>query len=515
MSFYTIAKTAFLCIIILSFLSIQALAGVKAWYTTSTLKVMRDAKPQHTSKYKLYAAKNEVEACQLVLLSNKPVRGIKIQVSDLKHNHGKGTLKAKLFRMEYVPLTDKNIPYPDPLPPLTGSIDLQPNQAQPIWISIRVPKDAVRGLYKGEAIIEANGVKTSYPLSVSVWNFALPDTPSSATAFGIIPSFIARTHGIADNSAELAGLTSRYYEMLLDHKVSPYNIPVDLMSKEAEKYLNDPRMSSYSIPYSDSDEELVKTADRLRAGGWLSKGYYYPIDEPVTPEAYEKFKAIISRLKRLVPDYKMVTPFFRHPAIEGQDAFTQMTGSVNIWCPTSNIFDTEPRMEPYMAERREAGDTTWWYVCWLPHEPYNNFLVDMSAMSHRVLLWQQRRLGMQGLLYWSTTYWNANTGCVDPWTNMMTVADLSPTVFGDGSLLYPGKKVGIDGPVSSCRLEMIREGLEDFDYFTIADKVLGPEVTQSYVTQIAHTLTNFERDPKKLEKVRKELGTAIERAIKQ
>ena len=225
---------------------------------------------------------------------------------------------------------------------------------------------------------------------------------------------------------------------------------------------------------------------KLLTGSELEDGFqrvtYYPIDEPVTPEAYEKFKAIISRLKRLVPDYKMVTPFFRHPAIEGQDAFTQMTGSVNIWCPTSNIFDTAPRMEPYMAERRKAGDTTWWYVCWLPHEPYNNFLVDMSAMSHRVLLWQQRRLGMQGLLYWCTTYWNANTGCVDPWTNMMTVADLSPNcLWGRIGFYTPAKKSELMGPVSSFRLEMIREGLEDFDYFTISDKVLGPEVTQSYV----------------------------------
>lgn len=515
MSVSSILKSTPLYIVIICLLCVQASGEIRAWYTTGTLKVMKNALPQRTSKWKLYAARNEVEACQLVLLSDKPINGVKIRVSSLTHSKGKGALAAKLFKPEYVPLTDRNIPYPDPLPPLMGPIDLQANQAQPVWISIRVPKDAVRGLYSGEVIVDAKGIKTSYQISVGVWNFTLPDTPSSATAFGIIPAFIARTHGVADNSAELAGLTSRYYEMLLDHKISPYSIPVDLMSKEAVKYLDDPRMSSYCIPYVDDDEQMRQTADRLKAGGWFKKGYYYPIDEPVNQGAYEKFTGIIKRLMRIVPDYRIVTPFFRHPSIEGQDAFSQMTGSVNIWCPTSNFFDTEPRTEPYMAERRKAGDTTWWYVCWLPHEPYNNFLVDMPAISHRVLLWQQKRLGMQGLLYWSTTYWNIATGCVDPWTNMMTVADLSRTVFGDGSLLYPGKKVGIDGPVSSIRLEMIRDGLEDFDYFTIADTVLGQEVTQGFVTRIAHTLTNFDRDPSKLESVRKELGTAIERASKR
>ena len=80
--------------------------------------------------------------------------------------------------------------------------------------------------------------------------------------------------------------------------------------------------------------------------------------------------------------------------------------------------------------------------------------------------------------------------------------------------MYPGKKVGIDGPVSSLRLEMVRKGLEDFDYLTIADKVLGPEVTMTYITRITRTLTDYEKDPSKLESVRKELGTAIERAIR-
>lgn len=500
-----------ICILLVASLSVQVSGSVKAWYTPSTFKVMRDAKLKRTSKWKLYAAKNEVEACQLVLLSSKPVDGVRVYVSDLEHTQGNGTLSAKLFKVEYVPITEKNIPYPDPLPPLMGTINLQANQAQPVWISIRVPKDAARGLYTGEAIVEVAGVKTSYPLSIGVWNFALPDTPSSDTAFGIYPTSIARAHGVKDNSPELAGLVAKYYEMLLDHRVSAYNIPVDLMSKDAEKYLNDPRMTSFCIPYPDDDTQMQQTAAKLRAGGWFKKGYYYPIDEPFTQDSFTKFTEIINRLKRVVPDYRITTPFYRHPDFGNKDAYEQMTGSVNIWCPNSNFFDIEPKTNAYLTERRKAGEKTWWYVCCGPGDPYNNYFITMSAVSHRLLMWQQKRFGIQGLLYWSTTYWES---CIEPWSNMMTVPDINKNIFGDGSLMYPGKKVGIDGPVSSLRLEMVREGLEDFDYLTIADKVLGPEVTMTYITRIARSLTDYEKDPSKLESVRKELGTAIERANK-
>ena len=51
---------------------------------------------------------------------------------------------------------------------------------------------------------------------------------------------------------------------------------------------------------------------------------------------------------------------------------------------------------------------------------------------------------------------------------------LEPRKCGDGMLLYPGNKVGIDGPVGSLRLEVFRDGLEDFDYLALADQRLGP-----------------------------------------
>ena len=73
----------------------------------------------------------------------------------------------------------------------------------------------------------------------------------------------------------------------------------------------------------------------------------------------------------------------------------------------------------------------------------------------------------------------------------------------------------IDGPVSSQRLEVIRDGIEDFEYLTLADPRLGQKAAKAYVARIARTLTDYEQDPTKLEKARRELGAELEKATRK
>ena len=184
-----------------------------------------------------------------------------------------------------------------------------------------------------------------------------------------------------------------------------------------------------------------------------------------------------------------MVPFFRRPDWDGRiTAFDLMANRVNIWCPNTPHFDADATVRPSMTARHVLGDRLWWYVCCGPGEPYNNFFVTMPAMSHRVLFWQQKRENIEGLLYWETAWWNM-ANVKDPWTDMATVKEINKNIRGDGSLFYPGKTVGVDGPVSSQRLEMIRDGLEDFDYLTLADAWLGKKVTRDFVARIAKDMT--------------------------
>ncbi|MGC8642742.1 MAG: glycoside hydrolase domain-containing protein [Isosphaeraceae bacterium] len=485
-------------------------ARLSVWFAPSAAKIPRDARPVPSAlKWDMAAARNETEACQLVVSSNQPCRDVTVTVADFRQKNGSAHLTPALYRVGYVPDIVGHTPYPDPLPPLRP-FDLAAGAAQPVWISVHVPRDAPPGRYATNVTVTAQGQRRTFPLTLQVWNFALPDTPSCTTAFGIDPDSIARQHHVAAGSPAASQLYERYYALLLDHHVSAYTIPADLMSEAAARFLDDPRLTSFVIPYPASDEGLKKLVDRLAGRGWLAKGVFYPIDEPVTKDAYTALEAIGSRLHKLVPSYRWVVPFYRGPDFDQKhSAFDLMAGRVNVWCPNLHYFDQDRRTRPFLAERHRRGEKVWWYVCCGPGEPYNNFFVSMSAMAHRVLFWQQKRERVDGLLYWNTTYWDPRS-TKDPWQSMMTVKDINPNIRGDGSLLYPGTPVGIDGPVSSLRLEVIRDGLEDFDYLTLAEKRLGSEATSKLIARIAPKLTSYETDPLVLEKVRRELGQALE-----
>lgn len=511
-----------LCVILIICLCLPASCDVQAWFAPSATKVMRSEKPSRAVSRELAAARNEVEACQVVLLSDREAKEVRVAVSELRHTRGKGVLRPALNGVAYIPSVDKKTAYPDPLPPY-APIDLKPNEAQPVWVSVRVPKDAEPGTYRGVVKVEAGSQVREMSISVRVWDFALPDTPSCQTAFGLNPGYFLPQHGVEPGTAKAKGLHMKYYEMLLDHKISPYHIPVDLMSDAAVKYLDDPRLTSYMIPYPEKDDDLRKIVQRLIDGGWFEKGYFYPIDEPNSAAAYEQFTKIVERLRRIEPNYRIVTPFFCNPDYDIKlKSYDLMLGKVNIWCPESCLWDNvniwapqkglDDTLGPLMEARRNAGDTVWWYVCCGPGSPYSSFFLDMTAMQHRMLFWQQKMKGVQGLLYWETTYWNAAHGCPDPWETMTTLTHVNPNLMGDGSLLYPGKKVGVDGPISSQRLEVIRDGIEDFEYLTLADQRIGKDASRPYVARLVKSLTEYEADPTKLEAVRRELGAEIEKA---
>jgi len=103
-------------------------------------------------------------------------------------------------------------------------------------------------------------------------------------------------------------------------------------------------------------------------------------------------------------------------------------------------------------------------------------------------------------------------------------------VDGGGSLLYPGSKVGIDGPVSTIRLENITDGLEDYEYFWVlrdlTDKLRHNSALRhtrqgtlalraarrclEVPSSTVETLASFTQDPTEVERVRSDVADAIE-----
>jgi hypothetical protein len=262
------------------------------------------------------------------------------------------------------------------------------------------------------------------------------------------------------------------------------------------------------------------------AAEWKRRGlppevYIYGPDEP-RPTDYPFLRDLYTRLRETVPGFPiMQTIGDRNPEA--------LVGLVDIWCPLSARADSE-----FYQDRLRAGDTLWVYVCCSPKPPFANFFVDQPAVDHRVLFWQAHKLGATGVLYWCACWWAglptpaASDDCFPE-----TPVDLANSntyksykCNGDGLLMYPGANWT---PYSSIRLEVIRDGVEDFEYLGLLAALVekartlppgqrpGEPLLQEaqrlcrVPDSITRTMTDYTKDPQELLDARRRVAETVER----
>ncbi len=480
-------------------------------------KVFRYAalRPLPAEGMALAAAGGECVSAQLVLRAGSDLPQVCVEAGDLRcSDQCIPVTDIQVLEVRYVSVPHtKEKWWPDPLPSHLRPIDLNANQNQPFWIKVSVPRYQTPGKYSGTLLLSGAGhYMYSLPLQITVLPFTLDETPPVRTAFGISAGYLAAHHKREPAFNKKAGedrLYARYYQMLLDHGVSAYDVPFGLMSPQAVPYLRDPRVTSYVIPYTDDRAELLAMRRHLCALGVYGKGIFYPIDEPFSRVSYRTLEQR-SQWVHEVAAGKVCSPFYRGPDFDNtKDLFDYAAKWLDIWCINTGYYG--PKQQQEMEARRAAGGEPWWYVCCGPGKPKANFFVTMPAMRHRMLFWQMFKYHINGLLYWSTTYWNPAI-TKDPWDDMATVKDISPTIYGDGSLLYPGTRVGVNGPVSSQRLECIQAGLQDIQYLRMLQRACGPQAAKRMVDRLVTDMNEYSLDAGELGKVRTEIQEMLVKA---
>ena len=79
----------------------------------------------------------------------------------------------------------------------------------------------------------------------------------------------------------------------------------------------------------------------------------------------------------------------------------------------------------------------------------------------------------------------------------------------EGSLLYPGVDVGVQGFIASMRLKQIREGLEDYEYLRILAQRRSRLAAEKSVRKIARTWRSWDTDATHLMEARDEIARSI------
>lgn len=491
-------------------LALKPMAVEYSFYE-STDKVMEDEPLAAAATHTLRLAKNESEGVQLAFTAAEEGQ-YRISFSGFENQAG-ALLRSEVYREEYIPCENEEAffgRYPDALVPLSDPVlSLKPGQNTVLYIRVWADGDTPAGAYSAcVTLTAADGSSLRIPVQAQIWGFTLPETPSTATAFGA-SAYWAEEYGCD---------YKQLYDMLLEHKISAYDLPYDVLDPRADAYMSDPRVTSFIVPcdnvFTAEGEAYARACfEKLSADPvWAEKAIFYLVDEPKTKEQYEFFLASVARLEELYPGFHMVMPTGLLEFEDGGEVFDVMGMhqlGVDVFCPLTRLFGEGMTMD---WVRRQLPDARyWWYVCCDPREDYCNFQTDMEGIRARLLLWQQYELGIEGLLYWTVTNW----GETDPWESAMSTPSFDTENFGDGVLVYPGGKVGCGEALPSLRLEIITDGIEDYDYLTLAAEAFGEAYVEEKLALVTAGLTDYTLDDSLLRQVRDSIGADLEAALGQ
>jgi len=545
------------------------------WWCEGTYKVSqrRPAPTVERKRIELAAARNEYEPVQLVLWPAKDLQNVRVNVTGLKG------MTVRVDRVAYLEVTRATDAagapgwWPDPLPPFEQGTTLEAGRNHPLWLTVYVPPEQKAGDYAGQIEMTADGWRATVPVRVHVWDFALPKVSHLQTGFGLNPDMIRRYHNL-ETRDELRQVLDLYLESFATHRIVSYtpapldpyqvkfgetNAVVDFAAfdRVCEKWLDQYGFNAISVSLrglgggtfherypgrigkheqgTSEYEQLMLSQGRqlvehLRQKGWLDKAYIYWFDEPDKKD-YAFVADTMKTIQRTAPGLtRMLT----------EQPEPELFGSVDLWCPVVSAVDANT-----IAERRHAGERFWWYLCCGPHAPYIGLFIDHPAVDLRVWAWLSRKWGVTGLLVWDSNYWTSHTAfpppaIENPWQDPMSYesgygkkpGEIGYWGNGDGRFLYPpnrdvktDKRKHLTGPICSLRWEMLREGIEDYEYFTLLDERIAAAnrrgVSAGLVQQAEQlalvpdaVITDdktYSQDPQPLHQHRRRLAEMIER----
>lgn len=508
---------------------VMARSGEPAiWFESALEKVFREDVPEPKGEVNpavhISLARNERESFQVVVRppEGKDIEQVECRVHDLTSSRTDGHISAddiQVFNVAYHPVvvpTNFEGPtgeWPDALLPFQP-FKAAGGQCTPVWFTVHAAADVSPGEYMGMLEVVAPAMEPAELwMEVTVQDFALPSRSALKTDFGFFPEGALGAVQRAGSKLGSTELFSRYLTNALAHRVTLRELAefpeqsagyaTDLAGFAPQvKRLLERGISSLSVPVSLLDApESLRQADAFVAEHRLGDRVFCQIasepPSPVWPQALER----IQTWKSIAPHIPVMA------TTAGLEPF--LPDSLDIWGVHLQVFDTLNN-EPVL-KRIGAGKEVWWYVNYCPPRPYGNFFLDFAAIEHRILFWQAWVLGVRGFHYWAV---NAVEPGQDPYLSQL---DATP-VNGNGVLVYPGS----DGPVNSIRWEIIRDGIEDYDYLTIlADRLRkarqagGREglVTQAEAAlnlqEVVPDLVTFPRDPAKLAAKRDAIARAI------
>jgi hypothetical protein len=418
-------------------------------------------------------------------------------------------LQLKLFFAHFVSVDGKAVP--DALLPWDGSQRATEETNQPIWLQVTVPYGTAPGTYAGSVELVADGNSTTVPIAVVVSPVTLPQqnqvSGSLLTAFNFSPQSygakVSQLYGVApeDSLQEL-------FSFFASYRLSPnnwgYGNPrvaagytsarqwwLDKSTQMVTAAGEPTRFASMWIPVSNnrwSPSTYVGNVSPFKPQGWCrylrsvhgfwekhgwlgSYSYAWGMDEP----GLTRYRIVAKQASAVHSCFSgghvIVTG---RPTAENRFLWNGGKDDVDDWVVLASRYYGQ-YTNPSQSQRgvsnatqnlrlidaaRRRGKQIWAYTYDASSHSTPGFTATEALSDPRMFVDWAALEGITGLLYGEGTTTYPTKG------NPLVSNDKAK---GSYALIYPGK----DGPIPSARLEVLREGIEDWEIMNVVRKKHG------------------------------------------
>jgi hypothetical protein len=271
------------------------------------------------------------------------------------------------------------------------------------------------------------------------------------------------------------------------------------ISRSASDWLQNPN-SAYNQAWF---AYVTAMQNYLSSQGFLGQAYHYFANEPQDQADYNAVAWYSRYSHTAAPNLKLMVSEEPKPEI-----YDQPGTHVDIWLPVLQNYNPTVSWDRAL----NYGEDTWIYFLHGTRPPYfNPITLDHPGIEGKFTGWFLWKYRVRGIAYYSLNEWSKN-----PWTLPAT-----DNHNGDTYMLYPPSESNnpiayasnVHRLVPSIRLEMMRDGLEDYEYlYALAGG--QPAVGQvnsadPQVDKIISGLTNYSRDSEFLYNLRRLIGLKI------
>ncbi len=515
--------------------------------------------PEPRKSLEIFGIRNEHVSAQCVIKANRDLQNVTVSLGPLKHIDLPASLPADALEWNFVGsiLIEENTPkyrktdlirtapaqFPDYLSE-DREVFIKKGGYKAVYLTIKIPRDAEAGLYKGVVTVKTDKEDVSLPLSLRVYPLTLPDERHLMVTEWHSTGNFKKFHDIdASDSERFYEMLTVYAENMAEHRQNVFRVSLDLIickraangdlkfdfsrfDKWADIFWDTGRMdlletgfvarfgeggwSSREIILRDFRAQMESNGKRitvpgkeflpqflpalenhLREKGWLEKTVFHIADEPSNHNVMS-WRQASDYVHRYAPSIRRID------AIETTHCFDRL----EIWVPKLDHLAT---WHDVFKRAQSRGYELWFYTVGIFQKgSYPNKTVDVPLIESRILHWLNYRFGLKGYLHWGFNRWTD-----DPFA-------APGTHRGDGWHVYPKK----DGLINSLRWEQMRNGIQDYEYlYMLEDKISKIKAGLSerlsiiepsrrgieIASQIVKTMDSYNKNPEAIYSVKKQI----------